>query len=218
MENSKVSVSDALGIIVSFIRVCIEQIWYQLEIYPKESFKSYSFYGYQVYSSRHPAVIEYLNSFIEEFEKQMRDGIILRLFIEVFNQGKQVYSVGFSFKDSLLFQQLNSNNKLAFDSPNEQFDSFVLVNELKSYLYSLTGELSKVDLLSNETVGDFRLLVSTTDDFHLSTEKNWVFERQNNQNSNTHQTFKDVEIYPTKDVNLGYLQLKGYVAVHNPLN
>lgn len=217
MDNQIGHLQETLNDLATFIRALIEQIWYHLEIYPKESFKLYSFYGLEIYSSRHPAVIEYLNQFIEKLNKQMEDGSIMRLFMEIYEGDNVAFTFGLSFKNSLLFEQLQNNaQSIEFDNEasSENFNSFLLINQLKSFIFSLVQKISLLPTLNSNNVGEFKLLISSTDNFHLSTDQNWVLEKFNKNNSAPQKSnsLGSFNLFPLKEINLGYLNIEGYIS------
>lgn len=209
-----------VDILSLFIRVIIEQIWYQFELYPRESFNKYTFYGFQVNSSRHPGVISYLDEFVKNLKKLMKNGLITRLFLEIFSNKKCKYSFGFSFKNSLLFEQLKNDTQfIDFDySSNEMFDSFTLINELKSLLYSIINDYSNLSIENSNEVGNFKILISTTDDLQISSNNDWIMEKHNNISDNNStqndEFFWNVDLNSFKNVDLGYLKIRSYLAVH----
>lgn len=202
-----------------FLRVIIEQIWYHFEIYPKESFRPYTFYGFRVFSSRHPGVISYLDQLELQLQKLMERGILVRVFLEIYENKKRKYSFGFSFKSSLLFEQLENDTQFVkFDASTDIFNTFTLVNELKSLLFSIINVYSGLSIAPSEQSDSFKVLISSSDDVHLSTDGNWILEKFSpNQPtvSVTDEKFRDIDFQPLQDVNLGYLNIKSYLAVHS---
>lgn len=201
-----------------FLRVIIEQIWYHFELYPKESFRLYMFYGFHVYSSRHPEVISYLDQLELELQKLMEKGILLRLFLEIYDDKTKKYSFGFSFKSSLLFEQLENDAEfVSFDSSTDIFNTFTLINALKSLLFSIISDYSQLPIASSEQTDNFRIMISSSDDLYISTDSNWILEKYSTNDLaalTTDERFKDVDLRPFKEVNLGYLNIKSYMAIH----
>lgn len=221
MEDDRVTSSVVVDTLSLFVRVIIEQIWFHFEIYPKESFKVYSFYGFQVHSSRHPDVISYLNKFETELKELMKSGKLSRIFLEIYDEEKVKYSFGFSFKNSLLFEQLKTDTQFVeFDySTNTIFSKFILVNELKNLLYSIINDYSDLRILTSEKTGNFKILISSVDDLQLSTDENWLLEKHLNKNEtpalHNEKKFKDVNLISFQDIDLGYLNVKSYLAIHS---
>lgn len=201
-----------------FLRVIIEQLWYHFEIYPKESFRQYTFYGFMVFSSRHPGVISYLDQLELEIQKLMERGILVRIFMEIYENKRRRYSFGFSFKSSLLFEQLENDTQFVkFDASTDIFNTFTLVNELKSLLFSIISIYSGLSITPSEQTDTFKILISSSDDVQLSTDSNWVLDKFSSSElavSTADEKFKDVDFQPLQDVNLGYLNIKSYLAVH----
>lgn len=220
MEGDKVTSSVVVDTLSLFIRVIIEQIWFHFEIYPKESFKVYSFYGFQVHSSRHPGVISYLDKFETELKKLLKTGKLSRIFLEIYNEEKIKYSFGFSFKNSLLFEQLRTDTQFVqFDySTNTIFSKFILINELKNLLYSIINDYADLEIPTPEKTGNFKILISSIDDLQLSTDENWLLEKYLNKNEldslQNEQKFKDINLNSFQDIDLGYLNIKSYLAIH----
>lgn len=216
MANQNLTPLQVLNKLSSFIRVCIEQIWYHLAIYPKESFSEYTFYELQVFSSRHPSVIAYLDEFETNLRSLLKEGTLLRLYLEVYDGSKRRYSIGFSFKNSLLFEQLKNDTQfMEQDRNNELFNSFTFINELKSLLFSIITEVVDIEKVPPKQVGDFKLLIATLDDVRMATDSNWILEKNiNNEPVNADLKFQNVELHPFKEISLGYLNIKGYITLY----
>lgn len=145
-------------------------------------------------------------------------GTLVRIFLEIYDNEKRKYSFGFSFRSSLLFEQLKNDTQFVeFDSSNNIFNSFTLINELKSLLFSIINDYGKLEIKEFEPVGNFKLLISTMDDLQLSSDKNWILERYSNANKlmENNERFADIDLTPFKDINLGYLNIKSYMAKHH---
>lgn len=218
MSNENLTPINVINTLSLFLRVIIEQIWYNLEVYPKESFRSYSFYSLQVYSSRHPAVIEYLDCLENNIKKLMKEGILIRIYLEIYHEEINKYSIGFSFKNSLLFEQLKNDTQfIEFESSNQIFNTFSLINEMKSLLFSVMNELSGMSPVSSKKVGNFKILMSSMDDIEMTTDSNWILEKKLNVNDSIGpetERFESIDLKPFKEVVLGYLNIKSYIAIH----
>lgn len=214
MAADKISPTKAIDTFLSFIQVTIEQIWYHLEVYPHESFSEYMFYQLQVYSSRHPAVIGYTDELMSNLRKMANEGILLKLYIEVYEADSKKYSVGFSFRNSLLFEQLKNDTQfLEYGESQFSFDSFLLINNLKSFLFSVIQELNLIEKQPLKEAGNFKILVSTTDDVEMSKDDKWILERTYDEDNRENSlAFKDVKIKSFKEVKLRYLNIEGYIA------
>lgn len=206
--------AQALDIINSFLRVTIEQVWYYLEAYPKESFDEYVFYDIQVFSCRHPQVIAYLDALCENILGLMKEGILSKIFLEMYHNKKRMSSVAFSFSNSLIFEQLKNDSQF-YNVEKEIFDSFELIVQWKSLLFSIISELSTKQVDLGEDLADFKFMVSTSTHDDLSSDNNWIFEKSLNESRSTSDvTFEDVDVRPLKNIFLGYINLKSYIAYY----
>ncbi|TID30115.1 hypothetical protein CANINC_001277 [Pichia inconspicua] len=206
--------AQVLDVINSFLRVIIEQVWYYSEVYPKESFDEYVFYDIQVFSCRHPQVIAYLDALSDNTLTLMKDGIISKIFLEIYHRNKRLSSVAFSFNNSLIFEQLK-NDPQFYNVDNDLFDSFELIVQWKSLLFSIISDMSMKRIDLGEDIAEFKFIISTSTNDDLSSEGNWIFERSlNHSRSNSESTFGEVDVRPMKNIFLGYINLKSYIAYH----
>jgi hypothetical protein len=214
MANDKLTSLELIRTLTSFIRVSIEQIWYYLEIYPKESFSKYTFYELEVFSTRHPAVCAYLDELEQNLQRLFKQGSILRLFLEFYDDKDKKYSIGFSFTDSLLFEQLKNDTQFIDTADNNNlFNTFELINELKSLLFSIINELNVINIKPSKSIGNFQILLSTNDDAEISSDNNWILEKTKNLLSDN-STFDKVDLQPFREISLGYLNIKGYIVLY----
>lgn len=214
MSTANLDANKVITTLTSFIRVSIEQVWYYLEIYPKESFKLCTFYELEVYSTRHPELIAYLDELEHNLKNQFAEGSILRIYLEVYDKSydeDKRYSIAFSFKNSLLFEQLRNEGKKP-DMNN--FNSFAFINELKSLLFSIINELSNnLTVKPLKSLGNFKILISTNDDIGLSNDNKWILEKSSATILNDSK-FENTNLRSFRDINLGYLNIKSYIVLY----
>ena len=205
--------SELIDAITSFLRVIIEQLWYQIEVYPRESFESCIFYDLEVKTTRHPLVKAYLDEFINSITNLFNDGIISKIYLEIFENNSLKYSFGISFNNSLILDQLRNDSQfLKSDKSNDLFNTFTIVNELKSLLYSVIVESSKLSKIE-QNFGDFKLLLATTEDEMVSRNQNWILDKRlKQQTADDESTLNDVDLYPLKEVHLEYINIQGYIV------
>ncbi len=214
MGQADLTPHQVVDVLISFIRVSLEQIWYNLDIYPAESFRKYTFHHLDVYSSRHPRVIAYLDEFERAIRPMFEEGKVVRLYLEVMDIDEKSCSIGISFKNSLLFEQIRNDTQfMESNRPNKVFSSFTLINQMKAFLYSLMIETASLDKRNGNNYGDFKILLSTTDDSSVSQDENWILEKSfNSEMSKQNVKFENKDIKTIREVNIGYLLMRGYVA------
>lgn len=205
---------QVINTVNSFLRVIIEQIWYHISIYPKESFEEYVFYDIQVYSCRHPEVISYLDSLCDSVLKLMKDGGLSNVYLEAYQNNQRQISVAFSFKNSLLFDQIQ-NDPQFYSVERELFDGFDLIVQWKSLLFSIISALSVGNIDLGNDIGNFKIMVSTCETYNLSSDTEWIFEKSLNQTSlESDMKFQDADVQPFKNITLGYINVKSYIAYY----
>ncbi len=215
--------------IIELIEVFIEQIWYYRGIYPKESFEKVRSFQLEVYRNVHPGVQKYLENVSNKLLDLLKRGKLSRIFVAIYNPGDnssepidvagiKEESYAISFTDSIIFDYFRQNCPVQFDSSfNEQH----LYASMQSFLYSVICELVKMPKFTS-FIPDFRLFVSADKESFGEFVKSpdWLLEstdqdeesRSANGEGLHSKRSKYSHVRVFKEVNLGYLSIKGYAA------
>ncbi|VEU20763.1 DEKNAAC101722 [Brettanomyces naardenensis] len=204
---SDLTTQTIISHIIETIQVILEQIWYYRSVYPKESFQKQRSFQLQVYSNFHPGVKQYLKETSEQILDLLKRGKLKRLFIDLYFDDKKFESYAFSFTNSILFDYIRQKCPIQFE---ETFKEGLLYASLQSLLFSVIGRLSRMPELKESP--EFKILVSADEDTFndMIKDQNWILEKTDLSDTHTH--IRDVDVKEFKEVNLGYLNIKGYVG------
>lgn len=222
-KNKDISTLDSLttekiiSSVLETFQVIIEQIWYYRGVYPSESFEKVQAFNLVVYTNIHPGVKKYLEDTSKEILQLMKSGQLKRIFIDLYlpevhdsiSSGQKVESYAFSFTNSIFLQYLKYGGQL-----NISLNEGLLFSSLRSLLYSVITKLSNLTSFPKGKIPDFRVSVSVDgEDFNeMSQRDNWVLQSTDLIQSAKHTNVQNLNISQFKEVNLGFLNIKGYVG------
>lgn len=208
--------------IIELVEVFIEQIWYYRGVYPSESFKKVRSFQLEVYTNIHPGVKEYLSNVSNKLLEMLKQGKLSRIFVAIYNPGDgntepidvagiREESYAISFTDSIIFDYLRQNCPVQFDS---SFNEQRLYASIQSFLYSVISELTRLQKFT-DFIPDFRLFVSADKESfgEFVANPDWILEStDHDEETQPGNGLGDSRVRVFKEVNLGYLSIKGYAA------